>query len=290
MTGAKSADESRSHEAGARRSRATDARHALARARRELRSVRRTPALHALIAGVAAAFTAFAWTAGASDGYVPTVVALSTPAEVLVPVLGFALGYRVLLDDRRGGELAVLDTLPPSDASVVAGTALGRGVALAVGVAVALAPSLLLAWLAGGSGSALYAAQRGADSPLLFARFVALTTLFGLSVLSVALATSAVADRPRSAVALVAVVWVPVAVAADLGSLAALSGAVFGPDAVVALQAVSPASAYRGLVLETVLGAATGPSVRAGAPALDAASLLAWTVGGLALATGRLRE
>jgi len=264
-----------------------DARHVLARARRELGTVRRTPALHVLVAGVAVVFGAVAYQSRA-DGYVPTVVDLLTPAELLVALLAFAFGYRVLLDDRRSGELAVLETLPPTNASVVVGTFLGRGAALAVAVAVALAPSLLVAWLTGGSGSVLHATQRGADSPLLFLRFVTLTTGFGLSVLAVALAASAVADRPRGAVALVAVVWLPLAIAADLGALGLLAGDLLGPSAVPAVQALSPASAYRGLVLGTVLDAATGPSVRVGAPLLDAASLVAWAVVGLSLAARRL--
>lgn len=265
-----------------------DRRHVTARALRELGTVRRTRSFHVLVVGVAAVFAAVAWTGGASDGYIPTVVDLVTPVEVLVPVLAFAFGYRVLLEDRRSGELAVLETLPPTDASVVVGTFLGRGVALALAIAVALAPSFLLAWSSGGPGSVVYATQQGADSPLLFLRFVTLTTCFGLSVLAVAVAASAVANRPRGAVALVAVVWLPLAVATDIGALTMLAGDVLGPGAVPAVQALSPASAFRGLVLGTVLDAAIGPGVRAAAPALDAGSLLAWTVCGLAVAASRL--
>ena len=255
-------------------------------ARRELLTVARARGYLAF--AVVAAFVALgvAWLGGTS-GYVPTALDLLAPVELLVAAAGVVLGYRVFVSDRQSGEASVRSTFPVATRTVVLGTFLGRGVALAVGVALALLPPMALVW-SGGGGSGLAASHSGADSALLYLRFVALATLFGLSVLSVALAASALAGRTRSGVALAAGLWLVVAVGADLAMIAGLGDDRLAGDAIVALLAASPTGAFRGLVLETVVDAATSATLAAAATVPSVVGLVVWVVAPLGVATWAL--
>lgn len=71
--------------------------HVGAIARRELRTVVRTPASWLLVAGVAVVVATLSTVGGGASGYLPVVVDRSTPSEALVPVFAFAFGYRVFL-------------------------------------------------------------------------------------------------------------------------------------------------------------------------------------------------
>ncbi|RLM54068.1 ABC transporter permease [Halobellus sp. Atlit-31R] len=264
---------------------ALDAGHVVAVTQREVKTVTRNRGALVLFAGLAALLVGFTWAGGGHvSGYAPTVVDLLTPVELLVPVVAFALGYRVFVADRERGELAVHETLPPSRASIVAGTFLGRGLVLALGVAVAALPSLLFVVVSDDGTSAIYAAQRGADSPLLFARFVAVATLLGLVALAGALAVSAIARSTRSAVGLALGLWAILAVGADVGALAALQRGLLEAGGLPTAVVVGPGGAYRGLVFATVLDAATAATASAVEPAVGLLSLLAWTTLGLVAA------
>jgi ABC-2 type transport system permease protein len=255
---------------------------------RELVTVARTRAYLALGAGYAAAIVAAAWfSGGARSGYLPAVSSLSTPTELLVPVIGFALGYRVVLSDRRTGELDVFKTYGLGRAEYILGVYTGRLVALAVVVVAPLVAVGALAWTHAGPHTTVVAWHGGADSPVLLVRFALLSVGFGASALSVAVAVSAVSGSARSALALVVLVWLALALGADLGVISGVvSGAV--PDgAVVWLTSLSPNTAFRGLVLETVLGAASA-GVRATSVGASVASLIGWTVVPLAVAVRRL--
>jgi len=211
---------------------------------------------------------------GPSAGYVPTVVDVLLVVEVLVPAVAFAVGYRAIADEAVRGTLDVLATYPLSPWTYVLGVYAGRAVVLLVVVLSPLAILGSLVAVSAGPATTVFAAHRGVDSPLLFVRFGALTAAFALSTLAMAVAVSALADSRRRAILLALAGLLVVVVGADLSVVRALTGGVgIELDTLVAL---SPASAYRGLVFETVLSVAYAE--RSGFVSVSAAvvSLVAW--------------
>ncbi|KAB1190057.1 ABC transporter permease subunit [Haloferax sp. MBLA0076] len=259
-----------------------DRRHVEAIARREVVTVARTRASWFLTVGIAVVVSGLAVLGGGgASGYLPVVVDLSMPAEVLVPLLAFAFGYRVFLDDRRSGELAVHAIMPPSRVSVVTGVFLGRAVVLAVALALGFLPGFVAGALAGDAGGALYATQRGADSPLLYLRFVSLATLYGISSLALALAVSAAVRSTRAALAGVFGLGLMLLVGIDLGLFGAVVSGLVGTESLPVALAFSPNAAFRALVLTTVVDVATVSSGGLGVVLANVASLVAWTIVGV---------
>lgn len=251
---------------------------------REIRTVLRTPAYLGLGLAYAAVVVAVAWfTGGVDSGYLSTAASLATPMELVVPVVAFALGYRVVLDDRSTGELEVLRTYGLSRREYVAGAYLGRFVALTSVLVLPLLAVGVLTWISSEPALTMIAWHGGVDSPVLLARFAVLTAVFGASVLSVAVAASAVSESVRTAVAAVVLLWIALALGADVASISGLVGGFVDPSLVVWLTSLSPVTAFRGLVLETVVGVAVG-DVRATSTAVSLASLGFWTLASLAVA------
>lgn len=257
---------------------------------RELRTVARTRTFLALSLGFAAVVVGLALAGGGvRAGYLPLATDLLGPLTLLVPVLAFAFGYRAVVGDAERGELAMLRSYPVPARWLVAGVALGRAGALLVAV---LAPLLLAGLLVpalADPGSSVLASHGGVDGAVLYLRFVVLTAAFALVALAVAVAASAVAGTGRRALALAVALLVVLVVGLDLGLVAALAGGV-GEDALPALLAASPTSAYRGLVLATVVDVAGTGGVRAAAPLANAAGLLAWLLAAYAVAVGSLPD
>ncbi|WP_132059151.1 ABC transporter permease subunit [Halorussus amylolyticus] len=249
---------------------------------RELTTVVRTRAFLALTAGFAAVVGMLAWTANAG-GYVPLVLDLLAPVEVLVPALALAFGYRALLGDDERGELDVVRTYPVSRATFVFGTYLGRASALLVAVLVPLLAVAAVVPLSGGTESSFLATHAGMDSPIRYVRFVVLTAGFALVVAAVAIAISATAGTARAGLALATAFGVALVLGFDAGLVAGLAGGVVPDAALPSLLALSPNSAFRGLVLETVVGGVeTGTP--AASPVAGLAGLGAWLVASLAVA------
>ncbi len=254
-------------------------------ATRELRTVARTPALVFLAAVFAASVVGVAWAGtGGSGGFVPLVLDLLAFAEVLIPLLAFAFGYRVVLDDRRAGELDVLRTFEVGRLAYVGGVYVGRAAVLvALVVGSLFAAGLLVPALTADQPSFL-AGNAAADSALRFVRFVALAAGFALVTLAVTLGVSAAARTLRTAFALAAALTAAFVVGVDTAVTAGLAAGVVPPDGVVVLLAASPNSAFRGLVLSEAVGVVGGAAVNAGSAPLNAAGLLAWWLVGLGAA------
>lgn len=254
--------------------------------RRELQTLARTRTFYVLAIAFAAVVLGIAW-AGESvrAGYVPTLVDLLTPLELLVPVVAVAFGYRAILGDEQRGELDVLETYPVSSREIVLGVYIGRAIGLLTVVVVPLVLAGLAVAVTESDALPIYASHAGADSPILFARFVVLTALFALAVLGVAIAISAIVSGTRSALALAVVALVVLLVGLDLALAYGFSAGIIGDGGLVHSLALSPLSAYRGLVFESavVVAAGTGPAVAA--PVSSLVSLVVWTAGSLALAT-----
>lgn len=258
--------------------------------RREILTVLRTRAYLALGVGYIAVVVAAAWfSGGAESGYLPAASSLSTPTELLVPVVAFALGYRVVLSDRSTGELDVLKTYGIGRAEYVLGVYAGRLVALSVILVAPLVVVAALVWTQSGPSITVIAWHGGVDSPLLLARFAVLTVGLGAAVLSVAVAVSAVSGSVRSALALVVLVWIVLALGADLGVISSVVAEAVSDDAVIWLTSLSPNTAFRGLVLESVVGVASS-NVRATSAVASTVSLGLWTVGPLVVAIKTIWE
>lgn len=249
---------------------------------RELTTVVRTRAYVALAVGFAAVVAVLAWTAD-SGGYAPLALDLLAPVEVLVPALALAFGYRAILGDRERGELDAVRTYPVSRPIFVLGAYLGRSAAVLVAVLVPLFAVASFVPLTGGVESGFLASHPGLDSPVLYLRFVALTAAFALTVTAAALAVSATASTTRAGVAVAAAVGVALAVGFDAGIVAGVAGGVVSDGALQWLLALSPNSAFRGLVLETAVGGLASDAPAA-SPAASVVGLGAWLVGAFAVA------
>lgn len=250
-------------------------------AQREVSTVCRTRLLLAFLAGYLGLVWGLAWLS-ATGTYVGLALDLLTPTEVLVPVLGFAVGYRSILSDRRRGELDTVRTYPLSRAAYVAGIYLGRGVVVVATVLLGLLGSAALVPLSQGREVAIIASHATVDSPLLFGRFVVLAVAFGLVALALALLVSAAARSSRGGLALAVGAVLAMIVGADSTLAVALTQGLVSPERLTWLLAVSPNSAFRSLVFATVLSP-VGASAPIGAGTV--ASVLG-LVGWIAVALG----
>jgi ABC-2 type transport system permease protein len=253
---------------------------------RELTAVVRSRTYWLLTAGVGVVVASIAAVgSGVNTGYVPTVVDLLVPAELLVPVVAFAVSYRVIADDDRRGTLTVLETYPVPSSAYVLGVYLGRLAAVLVTVSVPLI--LVGGYVAAFAdpASPVFATHGGVDSPALYGRFLGSTALLAAAALSVALAASAVSGSPWRALVAGLLGLLAFVAGGDLGLLAAVDAGVVGSNTLSSLLAVSPTSAYRGLVFETVVAVAVerSPGTVAVGPAV--AGLIGWTLLGLLVAT-----
>jgi len=251
---------------------------------RELLTVARSRAYLGLVAGVSlVAAGVLAAGGGVEVGYVPAAIDLLLPFELLVPAVAVALGYRTITDDADRGELDVLETYPVPPWAYVVGVYAGRAIAMvgALGVPLALA-GLYLSTQSPPDPTTL-ATHSGVDSPVLFVRFVGLTLLYGLVALALALAVSALAWSRRTAIVLAILLLGSVAIGIDLLVLRGFGAGWVADQQLTTALAASPASAYRGLVFETVLYVAFDSESGYAAPAASVAGLLAWLVAGLGL-------
>jgi len=224
---------------------------------------------------------------GGLAGYLPLVLDLLTAVEVLVPVLAFGFGTWTVLADAETGELAVIRTYPVDRSTYVLGAYLGRAVGLLVAI---LAPLVVLGVatpVVREPATSVLASHGTVDSPTYFLRFVALTCIYGLVALALAMAVSSLARSRRSGVAAAVVALLVVVLGFDLLVVLGVGQGVLGSGTLPLALAASPPAAFRGLVLET----AAGGLVETGPPAANAAAsvvgLAGWLVVGLALATLR---
>jgi ABC-2 type transport system permease protein len=258
-------------------------------ATRELRTIARTPALLALSAAFVVSVAGVAWAGtGGGGGFVPLTLDLLTFVEVLVPLLAVAFGYRSILGDRETGELDVLRTFDVSRTAYVGGVYLGRALALvSLILGTLLAVGLLVPFLTADIPTFL-AINAAADSGVRYVRFVALAAGFTLTVLAATVAISAAARTARTAFALAAALAAALVLGIDTALVAGLAGGVIPESGLPTLLALSPNSAFRGLVLSTAVGVLGGAEVAAGNPLANAIGLGLWWLGSLGIAVWRV--
>ena len=252
--------------------------------RRELRTAVLTPAVAVLGAITAVVVLGLTIVGGGyRAGYVAVIIELLVPVQLLVPVLAFALGYSAVWGDKRRGGLDVLRTYPVSPWQYITATFLGRGSALVVLLSVPLSVVLMLTAVGGQPPLPMYASHTMGDSPLLFVRMALLTILFALVMLAVGIAMSSLVGTSRGALIGGATVVLVLAFGLDLAIMQGFSLGVL--DSLSTALALSPLSAYRGLVLQTAVLSTTGTGPQAAAPLVSLVSLLVWGVGSLLVAT-----
>ncbi len=254
-------------------------------AAREVVSVIRARSTLALLMGVVLVTFGIVFVSNAEPDYLPTAVDLLLPMEFLVPAVAVALGYRTIISDSTRGELDVLATYPLSVSRYIIGVFIGRAIALTVLLTVPLV--IIGIYLATTSPDAptFLATHQGVDSPLIFVRFIGLTVIFGLVVLAMTIAASALASTQRSALVLGLVVLALVVIGLDLLILRGVAGGTVAGGWLTTVLSVSPTSAYRGLVFETVLSTAVQTDLQQASPIMSTVGLLLWLIGSLAVAT-----
>jgi ABC-type transport system involved in multi-copper enzyme maturation permease subunit len=253
---------------------------------RELLTIFRSRVYLGLVAGVTVVAFGMLFAGGGSEiGYVPSAIDLLTPFELLVPAVAVALGYRTITDDARSGELEVIRTYPVPSWAYVVGVFVGRALALVVALVLPLA--LVGVYLSTQSpiDPSTLATHSGIDSPVLFVRFIVLTVWYGLVALSLALAVSALAWSRRTAIALAILVFGLVIVGIDLVLLRGFGIGWVGSHQLTTVLAASPASAYRGLVFETVLYVAFDAETGYASPGASLLGLGFWLLASLAVTT-----
>lgn len=258
---------------------------------RELLTVVRSRVFVGLVVGVTLVSFGMVFAGGGSEvGYVPAAVDLLTPLEVVVPALAGALGYQAITEDAQSGELDVLQTYPVPPWVYVVGVFVGRAITMAVALIVPLAVVGFYLSTQSPADPPTLATHTGIDSPVLFLRFILLTLAYGFVALSIAITVSAVAWSRRTAIALVVLVFGVVVVGIDIVLLRGFGVGWIGANQLTTVLALSPASAYRGLVFETVLYVAFERDSGYAAPILSALGLTVWLGLSLAVTTIAIRR
>ena len=259
--------------------------------RRELSTAFRLRTYVGLWFGLVGVFLGIAWFGGGMQvGYVSTIIDLLTPLELLVPVVAFAFGYRAILDDERRGILDVLRTYPLPSWQIVVGVYLGRAIGLVTVLSTALSFLIFPVFVTEAYRPLFYATHTGPDSPGLFLRFIVLTACFALVVLAISIAISALVSTARTAIMAVGLALFALLFLADITLVFGLSRGLFEEASLINWLAISPLSAYRGLVLETTVAVTAGTGPRTASPIASVVGLCAWGIGSLAIAAITIRR
>ncbi|WP_255198907.1 ABC transporter permease [Halorarius litoreus] len=241
---------------------------------RELRTLARSRSVWLLAIGFFGLTVTAALLSGTS-GYVPLALTLLTPLELVLPVFAAALGYRAILADRQRGELSMLRTYPLDGYAYTVGVYCGRLTALLGIIVVTLLLAVILVPVLNPDPAAL-ARTAGLDSPLYYLRFVVLTAAFAAVILAFFIFLSAVVGTARRGLVGAIVGVLVVSIGLDLAIVLGLASGVVNSGALPWYLAVSPASAYRGLVMTYVVAPVTTTPVRPAIPAANAVGLAMW--------------
>lgn len=251
---------------------------------REFNTIIRTRVYGIVALGVVSAIVVLGLVGGVS-GYIGVILNLLTPLAVLLPVFCAAFGYRVLVVDSESGELDVLRTFSLTRGVYVSGVLLGRLTLMVPVVVVALAIVGIAVPLFTGGSSEFLLRRTTYNGPLLFIRFCVLTAIATVVFFTIVAAVSAAASRSRRAIALGVVLVVALTVGVDLVIVAGVATEIFSSDLLPLLLALSPVSAYRGLVLAFAVEPATASPLQAGSAFANFLGLLGWFAGSLTVAT-----
>ena len=219
---------------------------------------------------------------GSMSGYVVVVLNLLVPLEVLVPVLCAAFGYRTLLADRESGELDILRTYPLRGTVHIAGILFSRAVPVVLAIIGAFVfVGVLIPVVNEGAGGQYLLRRTTYNGVVLFVRFVILTSVAATVFLAIVIAISAAASQSQRVVVLAVFLVFGVAIGFDLVVVSGFVKTIFGFRIPSWTLALTPTSAYRGLVLESVVKPASASPTRSGSAILNVLGLIIWFVGSL---------
>ncbi|WP_049924202.1 ABC transporter permease subunit [Halopiger djelfimassiliensis] len=185
---------------------------------------------------------------GGAGSTLELLIALQTPAGILVPVIALVVSYRSIAGERADGSLQFLLGLPHRRRDVVLGKVLGRTGVVAVSILIGFAVGLL----------GLFAFV-GDVSPVDYAGFTLVTILFGFVYVCLGVGLSATARSTTTAaiaaLGLIVLFWVVWGTAAQI-LLYVIEGQLFVmpvPDWYLAFVSLPPDAAY-GSAISAVLG------------------------------------
>lgn len=209
---------------------------------------------------------------------------MSASVTLFVPLVAVILGHRAVVGERASGELALTLSLPHTRRAVVLGKLCSRGGLLAA----AVVAGLLIA-------AALVVYPYGTLEPLTYLGYLAVTLLFGLAFLNLAVGVSTITTSERVATvvalglyALFVVLWdlVREAVAVALETVGLTAGPL--PKPVRFVLGAEPVSAYERAIDAFWGGTATVPWSLGGWVAL--LLLVGWAVLPLLAGDARFRR
>lgn len=257
--------------------------------RREIATIARTPGYSVLPLGLFAVLGGIvAVGGGGTTGFVPAVVDVLLPAELLVPLVAVVVGYRALLTDTASGEIAVIRTYPVTVTGYVGGILLARLVAVLVIVLIPFGLIGVYIWLTAAPDTGIFATHTGVDSPVLYLRFLALVAGLGAVFLTLSAAISALVSSRQSAIALAVIALVAGTLGGDLAILRGLTSGT-APSEISAQLVRTPNGAFRGLVFEYVIGVSFTPDTSVVAASRAVASMVGWTALGVGVSVITVR-
>jgi ABC-type transport system involved in multi-copper enzyme maturation permease subunit len=231
-------------------------------------------AFFAVVVGLGGAST------GSPGGFVSLSYDLLLPVEVLVPALAFAYAYQSVRGDDRRGELAVIRTYGVSRFEYVLGVFIGRTASVSAVVIVSLGAAGVVAGLGSESTVGFLATHQAGDTLVVYVRFVVFAVVYAAVTTAIALAVSAVTRTRQEALAGAVGGVVVVAVALDLALVTLVGADIIRAEVIAVFNGLSPASAFRGLVLEVAIqpALAAPPAVATASPLASAVGLFGWLV------------
>ncbi len=224
---------------------------------------------------------------GSPGGYVSLTYDLLLPVEVLIPTLAFAYVYRSIRGDDERGELDVIRTYDVSRLEYVAGVFIGRTAVLLVVVLTTLGVAGVVASLGATPAVEFFATHQAGDTPVVYLRFMMFAAVYTLVASGIALTVSAATRTNREAIAASVGMLLALAIALDLVVVTLVSTNIIDAGSIAVFTGLSPASAFRGLVLEMAIqpALAVSPSVATASPLTSAVSLLSWLGMSIGIAT-----
>ncbi|RBI59737.1 ABC transporter permease [halophilic archaeon] len=241
---------------------------------RELQTLYRTRTVWLLAGGFLVLIVGTALLSGTS-GYVPLSLSLLTPLELLVPAFAATLGYRAVLADRERNEISILRTYPIEPGTYILGVYCGRLIGLLTIIVSTLLITGLVVPLVGPSPAELTRTS-GLDSPIYYLRFIVLTSIFAAVMQAIMIFLSAIVRNVRRGLILAFVAVITLAIGFDLMIILGLAGDVFTANSLTGFLAMSPASAYRGLVMTFVVAPVATTAVKAATPLAGLVGLFCW--------------
>lgn len=223
-----------------------------------------------------------------SDRLSVTVASLTSLAVYLVPLIALLMSFDAIAGEVERGTLPLVLTYPVARFELLLGKFLAHLAILALAVAVGYGLA---------AAAAFWGDPRAGQGVAALFRLFWTSLLLGAAFLAIGYALSALARRPGAAAGLAIGLWLVMIVLYDLGLLAAIvadGGGTFTTRIFPWLLIANPADAFRlfNLAASEATSAAAGLGGAAATidPRHALASILAWPLAGLGLATLAFRK